>query len=45
MARYIAATETEDGAARAVIMDEILAYNREDLEAIWAVTRWLRTLT
>ena len=24
-------------------MDEILAYNREDLEATWAVMEWLRT--
>ena len=26
------------------IMDEILAYNREDLEATWAVLEWLRGL-
>ena len=40
MARYIEATETADEAARAAIMDEILAYNREDLEATWAVMGW-----
>jgi predicted RecB family nuclease len=44
MARYIEATETADEAARAAIMDEILAYNREDLEATWAVMEWLRGL-
>ncbi len=42
MARYIEATETADEAKRAAIMDEILAYNREDLEATWAVMEWLR---
>lgn len=44
MARYIEATETDDGAERAAIVDEILAYNREDLEATWAVLEWLREL-
>lgn len=44
MARYIEATETADEALRASIMDEILAYNREDLEATWAVMGWLRGL-
>ena len=44
MARYIEATETSDAAERAAIMDEILAYNREDLEATWAVMEWLRGL-
>ena len=44
MAKYIEATETADEAARAAIMDEILAYNREDLEATWAVMGWLRGL-
>ena len=42
MARYIEATETADERVRAEIMDEILAYNREDLEATWAVMSWLR---
>jgi predicted RecB family nuclease len=45
MARYIEATETADEALCAEIMDEILAYNREDLEATWAVMQWLRRLS
>jgi predicted RecB family nuclease len=44
MARYIEATETADEVARTSIMHEILAYNREDLEATWAVMRWLQGL-
>ena len=44
IARYIEATETHDEKLRAEIMDEILAYNREDLEATWAVLRWLKDL-
>jgi predicted RecB family nuclease len=43
MAKYIEATETRDEAARAEIMAQILAYNREDLEATWAVLRWLKS--
>jgi predicted RecB family nuclease len=43
MARYIEAVETSDEDLRAEIMDEILAYNREDLEATWAVLHWLRS--
>ena len=45
MARYIEAMETRDEAVRAEIMDEILAYNREDLEATWAVMGWLQNFT
>ena len=44
IARYIQATETHDEKLRTEIMDEILAYNREDLEATWAVLRWLTGL-
>jgi predicted RecB family nuclease len=44
MARYIEATETADETLRSSIMDEIQAYNREDLEATWAVMEWLRAL-
>lgn len=44
MARYIEATEATEEARRAAIMDEILPYNREDLEATWAVLEWLRGL-
>jgi predicted RecB family nuclease len=43
MAKYIEATETEDQDLRAQVMDEILAYNREDLEAAWAVLKWLES--
>lgn len=42
MARYIEATETRDAAMRQQVMDQILIYNREDLEAMWAVFQWLR---
>jgi predicted RecB family nuclease len=37
MARYIEATETNDERFRASIMNEILDYHREDLEATRAV--------
>lgn len=43
MAMFIRATETQDEAKRKELMDEILKYNREDLEATWAVFRWLRS--
>lgn len=42
MAKYIEAIETEDEKERDAVMDEILAYNREDLEATWAVFKWLQ---
>jgi len=42
MATFIEATETCDDARRRELMDEILAYNREDLEAMWVVFQWLR---
>ena len=42
MATFIEATETEDEARRGELMDRILAYNREDLDATWAVLCWLR---
>ena len=38
MARFIEVSETD----RQGIMHEILAYNRDDLEATWAVLCWLR---
>ena len=44
IARYIEAVETDDESARDAIMQEILDYNREDLEATWAVMGWLRSL-
>jgi uncharacterized protein len=43
MAKYIEATETEDEATREQVMDAIRTYNREDLEATWAVLQWLQT--
>ena len=42
MAKYIEAVETEDEATLAEVMDQILAYNRDDLAATWAVLQWLR---
>jgi predicted RecB family nuclease len=41
MAKYIEATETEDKTMREEVMDAIRTYNREDLEATWAVMQWL----
>jgi predicted RecB family nuclease len=42
MAKYIEATETEDKTQRDQVMEEIKAYNREDLEATWTVLQWLK---
>lgn len=42
MAKYIEATEMEDDAKRQEVIDQIRRYNREDLEATWAVLRWLK---
>lgn len=41
MAKFIEATETSDQKAREEIINEILLYNEEDLEATWAVMSWL----
>lgn len=41
MAQYIEAVETEDESKRQAIMNKILTYNNEDLEATWAVFKWL----
>ena len=43
MAKYIQATETNDPTVREEVMNEILAYNKEDLEATWAVMKWLKS--
>ncbi len=43
MAKYIEALESEDERVRQDIMDEILLYNREDLEATWVVLEWLKS--
>ncbi len=45
MATFIEATETNDEGKRKELMDKILAYNREDLEATWAVFEWLNSKT
>ncbi|MDD5677046.1 MAG: TM0106 family RecB-like putative nuclease [Kiritimatiellae bacterium] len=41
MAKYIEAIETHDDKLRAQLMNEILTYNNEDLQATWAVLQWL----
>ena len=43
MAKYIEAVETEDPGQRNAVMNEILDYNREDLEATWAVFKWMKS--
>ena len=45
MATFIEATETSDEGKRGELMDKIIAYNREDLEATWAVFQWLKSKT
>jgi predicted RecB family nuclease len=42
MATFIEATETNDEGKRRELLDKIVAYNKEDLEATWAVFEWLR---
>jgi len=42
MAKFIEATEMYDESERAEVMGQILTYNQEDLEATWAVMKWLR---
>ena len=41
MATYFQAMKLADRSAATVLVDEVLKYNREDLEATWAVFRWL----
>jgi len=43
MAKYIEATETENREKRDDLMAQILTYNREDLEATWAVLNWIKS--
>jgi len=43
MATFIEATETSDEEKRKELRDKIIAYNKEDLEATWAVFQWLRS--
>ena len=42
MATFIEATETSDDGERKELMDKIIAYNKEDLEATWLVFLWLQ---
>ena len=42
---YALAVESNDENLRNEVMDQIVLYNREDLEATWAVFKWLRSLT
>ena len=42
IARYMLAVATEDEDLREEIINELCAYNHEDLEATWAVFEWLR---
>jgi predicted RecB family nuclease len=44
MATYIEAVETEDPGKAAELIGEIVRYNEEDLDALWAVYRWLRSM-
>ena len=41
IAAYVRARETRDPAEQTRIIDDLVAYNREDLEATWAVHQWL----
>jgi predicted RecB family nuclease len=43
MAMFIEASETGDEGKRKEVMDKIIAYNKEDLEATWAVFEWLKS--
>ena len=40
--QYIEATEMQNAEQRDAVMAQIRGYNREDLEATWAVLQWLR---
>lgn len=44
MAKYIEAMESFDDAVRQEVVEQILLYNREDLEATWHVFQWLQNL-
>ena len=43
MAKFIEATETSDEGKRRELIEQILSYNQEDLEATWAVFTWLKS--
>lgn len=40
METFIEVTETSDKEKRRKLMDKNLAYNKDDLEATWAVFEW-----
>jgi len=42
IAKYIEAVETEDEKKRRSLIEEILKYNEEDLQATWAVLEWIK---
>ncbi len=42
MARYFQAVETANRSLQEEIMAQVLGYNEEDLDATWAVFRWLK---
>lgn len=42
MASYFHAAESQDRAEAERLIDDVCRYNREDLEATWAVLRWVR---
>jgi predicted RecB family nuclease len=42
IAMYIQACETDDPRAAEALIGEIRQYNQEDLDATWAVYRWLQ---
>ena len=44
IAAYMEAVETNDTSRRQQVIDDISAYNEEDLAATWAVLKWLRSL-
>jgi predicted RecB family nuclease len=43
IAQFIEAVECDDEARREELHDEICTYNREDVEATWAVFEWVRS--
>lgn len=44
IAKYMEAAASKDESVRQALVGEICDYNREDLEATWAVLEWLRRL-
>lgn len=44
IAAYMEAAETDDVSRREELMEQLAAYNQQDLEATWAVQSWLRQM-